>query len=186
MGDRPRDFGDGTVVVVVGSVNVDLVMSLPRLPEPGETVIGGRFQRAPDGKGGNQAVAAARLGERTWLVGCIGDDDFGREDPADLRQAGVDTSLLAIGRAPTGVAAVMVDAEGENAVAVASGANQELDPDMVQAAIASIPSAEAVVLPCLEVPDGAVLAAAVRGWPFVLDRPPSARDRRNSWGAARS
>jgi ribokinase len=135
---------------------------------------------------GNQAVAAARLGERTWLVDCIGDDDFGREAPADLRQAGVDTSLLAIGRAPTGVAAVMVDAEGENAVAVASGANQELDPDMVQAAIASIPSAEAVVLPCLEVPDGAVLAAAVRGWPFVLDRPPPASDRRNSWGAARS
>jgi ribokinase len=103
---------------------------------------------------GNQAVAAARLGERTWLVGCIGDDDFGREAPADLRQAGVDTSLLAIGRAPTGVAAVMVDAEGENAIAVASGANQEFDPDMVQAAIASIPSAEAVVLACLEVPDG--------------------------------
>ncbi len=67
----------------------------------------------------------------------------------------------------------MVDAEGENAIAVTSGANQELDPDMVQAAIASIPSAEAVVLPCLEVPDGAVLAAAVRGWPFVLDPAPT-------------
>jgi ribokinase len=80
MGDRPRDLGDGTAVVVVGSVNVDLVMSLPRLPEPGETVIGGRFQRAPGGKGGNQAVAAARLGALTWLVGCI-DDSAGR--PAD-------------------------------------------------------------------------------------------------------
>jgi ribokinase len=176
MGDRRRD-PDGTAVVVVGSVNVDLVLSLPRLPAPGETVIGERFQRAPGGKGGNQAVAAARLGARTWLVGCIGDDDFGHQAHADLRQAEVDTGLLAIGRAPTGVAAVMVDAEGENAIAVASGANQELDPDTVQASIASIPSAEAVVLACLEVPDGAVLAAAKaaaeRGWPFLLDPAPA-------------
>jgi ribokinase len=174
---RPGSPEDGTAVVVVGSVNVDLVLSLPRLPAPGETVIGGRLQGAPGGKGGNQAVAAARLGARTWLVGCIGDDDFGREAREDLREAGVDTRLLGTGRAPTGVAVVMVDAAGENAIAVASGANQELDPDMVRAACASIPSRDAVVLACLEVPDAAVLAAAeaaaARGWPFVLNPAPA-------------
>jgi ribokinase len=174
---RPGSPEDGTVVVVVGSVNVDLVLSLPRLPAPGETVIGGRLHGAPGGKGGNQAVAAARLGARTWLVGCIGDDDFGREAREDLSEAGVDTRLLATGRAPTGVAVVMVDAAGENAIAVASGANQELDPDMVRAAFASIPSRDAVVLACLEVPDAAVLAAAeaaaARGWPFVLNPAPA-------------
>jgi ribokinase len=177
MDDRLRDLGNGPAVVVVGSVNVDLVVSVPRLPAPGETVIGGRFWRAPGGKGGNQAAAAARLGARTWLVGCVGDDDFGREARAGLGEAGVDTSLLATGRGPTGVAAVVVDPAGENAIAVASGANQELDPNMVRAACASIPTADAVVLACLEVPDAAVLAAAkiaaARGWPFVLNPAPA-------------
>jgi ribokinase len=164
-------------VVVVGSVNVDFLVSVPRLPAPGETVIGGRFQRAPGGKGGNQAVAAARLGGRTWLVGCVGDDDLGRQAREELRQAGVDTSLLGTGRAPTGVAAVLVDPGGENAIAVASGANDELDPETVRAALASIPARDAVVLACLEVPDPAVLAAAgsaaARGWPLVLNPAPA-------------
>jgi ribokinase len=85
-------------------------------------------RRAPGGKGGNQAVAASRLGARTWLVGCVGDDDFGLQAREDLRAAGLDTSLLGTGRAPTGVAAAIVDAAGENAIAVASGANDDLDP----------------------------------------------------------
>jgi ribokinase len=179
MSDRPRpgDLGGGAAVVVVGSVNVDLVLSVPRLPAPGETVIGGRVRRAPGGKGGNQAVAAARLGARTWLVGCVGDDDFGLQAREDLREAGVDISLLGTGRTPTGVAAVIVDAAGENAIAVASGANHDLDPDMVRDACASIPSPAAVVLACLEVPEPAVLAAAeaaaARGWPFVLNPAPA-------------
>jgi ribokinase len=174
---RPGGTGDGPAVVVVGSVNVDLVLSLPQLPVAGETVIGGRFQRAPGGKGGNQAVAAARLGARTWLIGCVGDDDLGRQARQDLRQAGVDTSLLGTGDAPTGVAAVLVDAAGENAIGVASGANNQLDPDRVRAAVASIGPRDAVVLACLEIPDAAVLAAseaaAARGWPFLLDPAPA-------------
>jgi ribokinase len=177
MDQRQPDLADGAAVVVVGSVNVDLVVSVPRLPAPGETVIGGRFQRAPGGKGGNQAVAAARLGARTWLVGCVGDDDLGRDAREDLREAGVDTGLVGVGRAPTGVAAVLVDRVGENAIAVASGANDELDPETVRSACASIPSPDAVVLASLEVPDAAVLAAAqaaaARGWPFVLNPAPA-------------
>jgi ribokinase len=177
MDERQPSLRDRAAVVVVGSVNVDLVVSVPRLPAPGETVIGGQFRQAPGGKGGNQAVAAARLGARTWLVGCVGDDDLGRDAREDLRQAGVDTDLLGVGRAATGVAAVLVDAAGENAIAVASGANDELDPEMVRAACTSIWSPDAVLLACLEVPDGAVLAAAEaaaeRGWPFVLNPAPA-------------
>jgi sugar/nucleoside kinase (ribokinase family) len=177
MDGRLGEGRDGTTVVVVGSINADLLVSVPRLPAPGETVIGGRFRRAPGGKGGNQAAAAARLGAQTWLVGCVGDDDPGREARQELCKAGVDTSLLAVGRAPTGVAAVITDTAGENAIAVASGANDELDADLVRVACAAVPAADAVVLACLEIPDEAVLAAAevaaARGWPFVLNPAPA-------------
>jgi ribokinase len=177
MDGRLGEGRDDTTVAVVGSINADLMVSVPRLPAPGETVIGGRFRRAPGGKGGNQAAAAARLGAQTWLVGCVGDDDLGREARQELCEAGVDTSLLAVGRAPTGVAAVITDSAGENAIAVASGANDELDADLVRVACGAVPTADAVVLASLEVPDEAVLAAAevaaARGWPFVLNPAPA-------------
>src|SRR6476660_890292 len=101
---RPASGMSGRVSVV-GSVNVDLVVTTERLPAPGETVIGGRFARHHGGKGGNQAVAAARLGATTVFVGAVGGDDFGRAAGAALEAEGVDVSeLLSLERDPTGVA----------------------------------------------------------------------------------
>src|SRR5665647_2495570 len=114
-------------VVVVGSVNVDLVVRLSRLPGPGETATGGRFLQAPGGKGANQAAAAARLGADTTLIARVGDDPFGHDAIGDLAAAGVDTKHVSTtsGEA-TGVAVILVDATGENLIGVASGANLSL------------------------------------------------------------
>jgi ribokinase len=165
------------VVVVVGSVNVDMVFRVPRLPGPGETVTRGSFTRSPGGKGGNQAVAAARLGARTWFLGLLGDDELGVEARRDLESAGVDVSLVRTGAAHTGVAGIFVDEGGENMIAVASGANSELDGPRVQEAFAGLDVEGAVVLANLEIPDEAVIAAATvageRGWPFVLNPAPA-------------
>ena len=164
-------------VIVVGSLNVDLIVQVPRLPAPGKTVTGGTFARAPGGKGANQAAAAARLGSPTWIVGVVGDDDLGRETRADLQARGVDLSHLRTGIAHTGVAAILVDERGENLIAVASGSNGELSPAMVTEPIAAIPVDRAVVLANLEVPEDAVLAAATcareRAWRFVLNPAPA-------------
>lgn len=123
-------------VIVVGSVNVDLVVATERLPGPGETVIGGRFARHHGGKGGNQAVAAARLGARTAFVGAVGGDAFGAEARAALEAEGVDVGgLLTISAEPTGVALILVNEAGENSIAVASGANVALSSVQVRAAL---------------------------------------------------
>jgi ribokinase len=126
-------------VIVVGSVNLDLVVSVERLPAPGETVIGGRFARHHGGKGGNGAVAAARLDAPTAFVGAVGDDDFGRAVRGALIAEGVDVSeLLTLDGAATGVAFILVAADGENSIAVASGANGALTPDHVRVALARL------------------------------------------------
>ena len=164
-------------VIVVGSVNVDLVVRAGRLPAPGETVIGGVFSKAQGGKGANQAAAAAALGAHVRILGLVGDDDFGREAQADLRARGVDLVHLGTGTHPTGVALIVVDDQGENLIAVASGANEELTGEIVSSAFAAIEEPSAVVLADLEVPDDAVFAAAEaageRGWPFVLNPAPA-------------
>ena len=82
-------------MTVVGSINLDLVARCERLPRPGETVTGGEFTRVPGGKGANQAVARRRLGAEVRMVGCVGDDEFAREAPAGLREAGVELALRA-------------------------------------------------------------------------------------------
>ncbi len=135
-------------VIVVGSVNVDLVVSVESLPAPGETVIGGRFAQHHGGKGGNQAVAAARLGARTSFIGAVGGDDFGIAARAALVEAGVDVAeLITLDGAVTGLAFILVAADGENAIAVASGANAELTADHVRAGLARLrPVAGDVVL----------------------------------------
>src|SRR3954468_7389546 len=118
----------GGTVVVVGSINADLVVTLDRLPAPGETVIGGRFARHGGGKGANQAVAASRAGARVRFVGAVGDDDFGAAALAELEAEGVDVSAVARLRdEPTGVALIAVDRDGRNQIAVASGANARVD-----------------------------------------------------------
>lgn len=164
-------------IVVVGSVNVDLVVRIDRLPEPGETVTGGSFHRVPGGKGGNAAAAAARLGARARIVGLVGPDDLGDEARRDLAAAGVDVGSLGTGGAPTGVASILVDADGRNVIAVAPGANAELPADHVRDSLSAIETDRAVVVANLEIPDRAVSAAAEtaerRGWPFVLNPAPA-------------
>ena len=141
-------------VIVVGSVNVDLVATVDHLPAPGETVTGGRFAQHHGGKGGNQAVAAARLGAATWFVGAIGADAFGDEARAALAAEGVDvTELVALPGQATGVALILVDASGENSIAVAGGANAALAPAHVGAAFDRLrPTTGDVVLVGHEIP----------------------------------
>jgi len=147
-------------IVVVGSSNTDMVVKVPHLPAPGETVLGGEFVMAPGGKGANQAVAAARLGAEVTLVACIGEDIFGEQAAAGFRREGIDTRYLTRHpQAASGVALIAVDPAGENSIAVAPGANMHLSPDDVRAAAATIQAADGLLLQ-LEVPLETALAAA--------------------------
>ncbi len=165
-------------VIVVGSVNVDLVVRVARLPVPGETVLGGSFERHHGGKGGNQAVAAARLGVETFFVGAVGDDAFGSEASAALVADRVDVGAMTTLRGvPTGVAIIVVDAVGENAIAVAGGANGELTPDHVLEAFERLrPVAGDVVLVSHEIPTSttrvALSQARDRGATTILNPAP--------------
>jgi ribokinase len=150
-------------VIVVGSVNIDLVVTVPELPGPGETVIGGRFARHHGGKGGNQAVAAARLGVETAFVGAVGGDAFGHEARAALEAEGIDLrGLLTLDDEVTGVALILVGEAGENSIAVAGGANAALTMAHVRSAIARLkPGEHDVVLVGHEIPT-AVTREALR------------------------
>ena len=141
-------------VIVVGSVNMDLVATVDHMPAPGETVTGGRFAQHHGGKGGNQAVAAARLGARTWFVGAVGADDHGAASRAALEAEGVDvTELRTLPDQATGVALILVDARGENCIAVAGGANSALEPGHVRESLERLgPGAGDVVLVGHEIP----------------------------------
>ncbi|TDD27697.1 ribokinase [Actinomadura sp. KC06] len=153
---RSRDWD----VVVVGSVNADLVVGVDRRPAPGETVLGSDLATHPGGKGANQAVAAARLGGRAGLVGRVGDDGHGELLRGALAADGVDLAHLATAPdAPTGVALIAVGPDGDNSIIVSPGANARLGPDDVAAARAMIAGASVVSFQ-LEVPLPAVLAAA--------------------------
>jgi len=147
-------------VVVVGSVNMDLVVRAPRLPAPGETISGGEFATIPGGKGANQAVASARLGTRTAFLGCLGQDVFGEQLAEGLRRNGVDCQGLRIRPGPTGVALIVVDGAGRNGIVLAPGANALLAPDDVDGSEALLASARVLVAQ-LEVPL-ATVAHAVR------------------------
>jgi ribokinase len=166
-------------VIVVGSVNVDLVVTADRLPAPGETVIGGRYERHHGGKGGNQAVAAARLGARTWFVGAVGDDAFGAEARAALAADAIDVAeLLTLPDAPTGVALIVVDRTGENSIAVARGANAALSSVQVRAALKRLELTRAdVVLVGHEIRTGAtheaVRLARIAGATAILNPAPA-------------
>jgi ribokinase len=162
---------DHARVIVVGSVNADLVVQAERLPAPGETVTGGRFSRHGGGKGANQAVAAARLGAHVTLVAAIGSDPFGDEALELLEREGIDTAAVARVEASTGVALIAVDAAGENQIAVAAGANDALDADVVERAVRA--AGAGVVVLSQEVPEAAVLAAArAAPGPVVLNPAP--------------
>jgi len=150
----------GAQVVVVGSLNMDLVARAPRLPVPGETLSGTAFTTVPGGKGANQAVASARLGAPTAMIGCVGDDAFGTELTAGLRADGIDTAgvRVAAGTA-SGVALIVVDEQGRNGIVVVPGANGLLSPDDVERQRGLLVAARLVVLQ-LETPLLTVLHAA--------------------------
>lgn len=165
-------------IVVVGSVNADLMLRCPHLPGRGETVVGSDFVVTPGGKGANQAVAAARLGADVRFVGSVGDDAFGRSARAALEAEGVDTTHLAtLGNVPTGVALVMVDDAGDNMIAVAAGANHHLDAARLDAA-QSVFEGAALVVCQLELPLSVVAHAGVlaqrHGVPLLLNPAPAA------------
>src|SRR6516162_2102107 len=119
------------MIVVFGSINVDLIVPVPHLPRPGETVLGGDYALLPGGKGANQALAARRAGADVVLVGAVGADSFALVALDPLSRAGIDTRLVTSVPAPTGCAAVMVSRSGENVIAVASGANAYVQADRV-------------------------------------------------------
>lgn len=137
-------------IVVVGSVNLDLVARMERLPREGETVTGATFSRVPGGKGANQAVACARLGAEVTMVAAVGRDPFADEALVGLRDAAVGLALTEVDD-PTGVALIQVDVGGETTIAVAPGAN-DLLADVV------LPPHDAVLCQ-LEIPDDAVFSA---------------------------
>ncbi|MDO3700806.1 ribokinase [Micromonospora sp. C28SCA-DRY-2] len=148
-----------TRVVVVGSANMDLVATAPALPRPGETLLGTDFVTVPGGKGANQAVAAARAGAACAFLGAIGSDSFGVTLRARITAAGVDTSQLRVVYGASGVALVMVNAEGENAILVTPGANGAFTA-LTEAELAAVRDADVLVAQ-LEVPVETVTAAAV-------------------------
>jgi ribokinase len=140
-------------LLVVGSANADLVVGVERRPGAGETVLGSDLALHPGGKGANQAVAAARLGARTALLARVGDDAHGRLLLDSQRAAGVDTSGVLVGGAPTGVALITVDPSGDNSIVVSPGANGRLVPDDVRAApAAALLAASRAVSVQLEIP----------------------------------
>jgi ribokinase len=139
-------------VVVVGSLNTDLVVRTPRFPRPGETIAGHDFHTVAGGKGANQAAAAARLGASVAMVGCVGGDDFGRQQLAGLGRLGVNVDAVRRDdTASTGVALIMVDEAGQNSIILDLGANVRLSVADVRAAEAAIASAS-VLLVQLEIP----------------------------------
>ncbi|VWD11861.1 ribokinase [Burkholderia lata] len=146
-------------IAVVGSVNIDLVTRAPRLPVPGETLLGTDFQTVHGGKGANQAVAAARLGASVAMIGCVGDDAFGARLHDALAAEGIDVAHLdRIGGTSTGVATITVDEGGANSIVVVPGANARLDANRIDAAREAI--AGAAMLVCqLEVPVTTVVRA---------------------------
>jgi ribokinase len=148
-------------ICVVGSVNMDLVVRAPRIPTPGETVMGRSFETYAGGKGANQAVAAARLGGSVVLLGCIGNESHGQQLAQLLHQEGIDLSRMLQRRdkTPTGVALIIVDDNGENTIVVAPGANATLTAKDIEDSRDVIESCDVLLLQ-LEVPIEAVAAAA--------------------------
>ena len=138
-------------IVVVGSINLDIVGTVPRLPEPGETVTGAEISRFPGGKGANQALAAQRLGADVALLACVGADSDAEDALVLLREGGVNLEqILTIEDVATGVALIAVGSSGENQIVVGPGANHHLRPENLQ-----LPDADALICQ-LEVPDETV------------------------------
>ena len=154
------------MIVVIGSFNMDLVLRVPRMPLPGETLTGGAFRTIPGGKGANQAVACARLsgkvaagGQQVAMVGCVGDDAFGATLRAALVGDGIiDSHITTLPGVASGIASILVDDNGQNSIVIAGGANDLLSPAHIDAAKGLIEQADIVVLQ-LETPMATVVHA---------------------------
>jgi ribokinase len=160
--DMDRNNGQPKIVVV-GSINMDLVAQANHLPQPGETVIGSQYQYCPGGKGANQAVAAARLGTEVTLIGQVGEDEAGTQLLAGLERDQI--NIHAVARTSSygsGLAVVTVDPKGENTIVVIPGANQGVDQAHVHKASQSFAGANVVLLQ-LEIPMSGVIEAAKQG-----------------------
>lgn len=175
-GTDPGSASSEPVITVVGSVNMDLVVSVPRHPAPGETLIGSDYVTHPGGKGANQAVAAARLGAHVRFVGRVGSDGFGEELRRTLQADRVDVSHLGVSQGPSGVAFIQVDGRGQNSIVVSPGANFAVSK--ADLADAALEGSSALVLQ-LEVPLEVVLAAARKarqaGLSVILNLAPAQR-----------
>jgi ribokinase len=178
-----------TKIAVVGSIITDLAVLTPRVPERGENILARRLQIGPGGKGANAAVAVARMGVESVLVGRIGDDNFGSEELAALRAEGVNTDFVGIDpEVQTGTAVVMIDDEGENTILVIIGANDRLMPEHVEAGLAPHWGDLDALLINFEVPEksvaAAIHAAHARRVPCVVDAGPPREFGADVWGEA--
>ncbi len=162
-GSEPPDRGPRHRVVVVGSSNQDIVLTVPRLPSPGQTVIGDSITLLPGGKGANQAVAAARVGADVAFVSAVGNDDGGRQAIESLQGEGIDSStVMRYDDQPTGTAVVLVSGDGENEIAIVQGANAALSGPHVREALLRLDiGPDDVCLISFEIEDEAVTEAAV-------------------------
>jgi ribokinase len=163
-------------VIVFGSINMDLVVRTPRLPVAGETLHGHDFSITAGGKGANQAVAVARLGIPTQMVGRVGNDNFGNALLTSLHAAEVKTDQLLVDTVSSGVAVIAVDDAGENNIIIVAGANGQVNESDVARLCTLLPNAAALLLQ-LEIPLAAVMAAAQAaqqaGVPAILDPAPA-------------
>ncbi len=164
-------------LVVLGSVNADHVLSVPRFPKPGETLVGSGYHIAYGGKGANQAVAAARTGADIAFIACVGSDDIGARMTEQFATDGMDTqAVMAVEGTTTGVAMIWVSADGENSIGISAGANAELTPVRLQPHLPLIKDAE-VLLMQLESPlntvEAAAQAARAAGTKVILNPAPA-------------
>lgn len=165
-------------IVVVGSSNTDMVVKVPHIPAPGETILGTGFMTIPGGKGANQAVAAARAGADVTFITCVSDDTFGKQAIENYRKEGIDTSCIKIQPGThSGIALINVAEGGENSISVAPGANSHLFAEDIHGFEAAFDGAK-MVLAQLEIPMETVEAAAEtaheKGIPFMLNPAPGA------------
>jgi ribokinase len=163
-------------IVVVGSINMDLVSRTERIPRPGETVIGSSFQMHSGGKGANQAAAVARLGHPSILLGVTGDDIFGHQLLSNLKGFGVDTNHVGTVAGSSGTASIVVDAQGENTIIVTPGSNHHVTPAYLRTKLDVLRNA-GIILAQLEVPIDTIVwladYCADSGIPLMLDPAPA-------------
>jgi ribokinase len=166
----------GSRIVVVGSLSIDLIARAAHLPQRGETVANGTFLMCPGAKGGNQAVAAARMGAAVAMIACVGSDAYGAQVRDALEHEGVDVAAIETVDGPTGIAMIFVEASGQNAIVVVPGANAALTPERVARHAAALDAADVVVAQCEIPPETVAWTAAyarAHGKTFVLNPAPA-------------